>query len=468
MANISNFQLGGINTYVNPLAQNDGQLIHAVNVDSDPMGGKATRTGLQTYNSSLSAQVNTLFSWTKNDGTTLFTYAAAGSLLYYSLQGTGAWTIAGNGTIGAGAHVAYDVLDDTLLIVDGVGSTRHTTNGTAFTNTTLAPVGVDVCEYQNRMYIAGTSSDLFYSSANDATNWSTSGTSDSSSLKIPGGGKLSKIFKTADRIFATKNTGIINKWDGFSRADLATNLGPSSPYSFAKTEDYCFWINGLGHQGFGGDRPELLSNAVEKQFYNTSGSAVAGTQFASMPAGVHRYDYLATLGTITDDFVGITIPDAVLRYDYQKNEYLNWRFHVAPTAYHSFKDVNGNQTLLIGDATGQVYKQADNVYSDNTNPIPVDMIFLNYGTRPDLDKEWKKLDVFFNPGCEAVVQYAVSNSLDKASLRWLNLGDVTAGKVRFRFDRVRGHFLFLRVIDNSTTNRMVFYGYNIDFDYVDP
>lgn len=469
MAKLPMYSIFGVNTYTNPLSAKDGQLIHAVNVESTPYGGKAKRVGNATYlGTPDNSQVNSLFSWTRNDGTTLFTYRASGTKLYYSTQGTGDWTVCGNGTITSGAHIGYDVLGDTMLIVDGAGSTRHSTNGTSFTNTTLAPIGVDVCEYQGRIYVAGTASDLFYSVVNDATNWNVSGTSDSSSITIPGAGKLSKLFKTSDRLFAAKNSGIMNKWDGFQRSDMSTDLGPSSPYAFGKAEDFCFYINQLGEYGFGGDRPQLLSNNVERQFYSQSGSAMAGTMFPVAAGGAHRYAFLFTQGTVTDDFVGQTIPDSILRYDFQKNEYTNWRFPTAPTAYHSYKDTNGKQTLIWGDATGQCYKLTDGVYSDNGAPIPVDMIFFHHGGMPDIEKEWKTIDLFFNPGCGAVVQYAVSDTFEPQSLRWENLGNALSGTVRYRFKiGTRGHVLFIRVTDNSSDSRMTFYGYGVDFDPVD-
>ena len=50
------------------------------------------------------------------------------------------WTVCGNGTITSGAHIGYDVLGDTMLIVDGAGSTRHSTNGTSFTEYNPLPL----------------------------------------------------------------------------------------------------------------------------------------------------------------------------------------------------------------------------------------------------------------------------------------------------------------------------------------
>lgn len=465
MATIDNYKIEGINTYTNPLIK-EASLIHAVNVDSVPYGGKSKRNGYETYlGTPDNNSVNTLFSWTMDSGTQLYTYRASGSALYYSTQGTGAWTLCGNGTITDGSHVEYGVLNNTLTIVDGAGSTRHSTDGTSFTDTTLAPIGVSVEEYQNRIYVAGTASSLFWSTANDSTNWSTGGTADSSSLYIPGAGKMAKIFKTADRIFSTKNSGLMHKWDGYQRSDLATDLGPSSQYSFAKTEDYCFWINRMGHYGFGGDRPQLLSNAVQNQFYNKDNTGVA--DFTTIHAAVHRYDYIASIGTITDSFVGIEIPDALLKYDYQKNEYLNWSFANAPTAMHSYKDTNGKPHLIFGDSSGQCYK-LNTSYVDNASPIQSDMVFANYGNYPRLDKEWKKATFYFNPGCEATISYAVANSFETQK-NWIPMGDALNGQVEYRFDSgTRGSLLFLRISDNSTNSRMTFYGYSLEFEYADP
>ena len=51
----------------------------------------------------------------------------------------------------------------------------------------------------------GTASTLFYSSAGDATDWSTSDPSDSSSFEIPGEGKLRAIFKANNRVISCKD-----------------------------------------------------------------------------------------------------------------------------------------------------------------------------------------------------------------------------------------------------------------------
>lgn len=455
------YQIVGINTYINPLAQ-DGLLIHAINVVSFPYGAKTKRGGYSTFlGTADNAQVNSLLDFHRNDGITFNLYRASGSVVYQSAQGTGAWTVTDNGTISNTAHVGGAILDNTFIIGDGVGSTRHTTNGTAWTNTTLAPIASFFEQYQNRVYAAGTASDLFYSTTNDATNWNTSGTSDSSSLKVSGAGKLGKIFKSADKLIVTKNSGLMYKWDGFSLIDMSTKFGPSSPYSVAATEDYHFFINQYGHFGYGGSKPQLLSNAIQRQFYNTNSTGIAGTQFPIIPAECHMYDYLASVGTITDDFTGRQISNAIIKYDYQKNEYLNWSFANNPTAWLSYADTNNQRQLIFGDSTGQCYKM-DNSTTDNGAAIVAEMVFLYHYGVPGFQKKWNFWRGFFNPGCEAKIQVACSNVLTYANLNWIDIGDVSSGTVEFRFPATSlSRFMFLRIYESSKTSKFSFYGSEI-------
>ncbi len=466
MARISFTKLGGLNLYMNPLLQNSGDLIRSVNVTTDQYGAKTRRSGYIPYlGTADGSAITTLFTWYKNDGSTFFNYRTSGSSLYYSLQGTGSWTLAGNGTIGAGATVSYAVLDNTLVVADGVGSTRHTTNGTAFTNTTLAPVAVDLVQYQNRVHALGTSSDDFYSTTNDATNWNTSGTSDSSSIKIPGAGKLLKGFKANDRLILTKNSALMFRWDGYSLVDLSSELGMTSAVSVDKSEDYWFWVNRLGHFGYGGSKPQLLSNSVQKLFYNNSGSAVTGSKFNTIPGKVHRYDYFMGLGTVTDDFTNETITNAVLKYDYQKNEYGAYSLAHNPLSFHSFKDASGDQQFIFGDAVGQCYQFSGTANTDNGTAIESVMEFFSDLGAPELEKKLDFLDVFFNPGCQAHVQIAITDSFHRGSKKWIDIGDVSAGHTQWRFPQgSRGRFLFVKITDASKTAPYVFYGMVVNFD----
>lgn len=456
--------LYGLNLFINPLTQQNGELIRCVNLDSFPYGCKRKRPGYTTYlGTADGSAVTNLFNWTKNDGTTFYNYRASGSSLFYSAQGTGAWTLCGNGTISPGAHVGAAVLDNTLIVGDGVGSTRHTTSGTSFTNTTLAPVGEFFAQYQGRIYIGGTSSTLFYSTTNDATNWNTSGTSDSSSIQIPGAGKIGKIFVCSDRLTTTKNSGLMHRWDGFSLVDLSTKLGPSSPYSIDDSGGFFFWLSRVGYHGYGGARPQLISNAIQPQIYNSVGSAIAGTVFTSAPGIVHQYDYLCSVGTVTDDFTRQSVSNCIQKYDYQKNEWLNYSFNNRPTSWLSYADNNGDQQLIFGDSSGQCYTYGGSSSTDNGSPVTSQMEFIFHDGSPHLDKIFRWFFAFFNPGNEAQIQIAVGDTYESEFKKWIDIGDCSSGVCAFRFPSgSKGKILFVKVSESSKNAKFNFYGFTVD------
>lgn len=460
--------IAGLNLYVNPLAKADGELIRAVNVKSDPYGAKKKRFGYSTYLGTPNTdQINTLFTWRKDDGSTFYNYRASGEGLYYSTQGTGTWTIAGNGTITDGSHIGQAVLDDTLTVCDGAGSTRYTTDGTSFTNGTLAPIAVDLAEYQNRIYAAGTASDLFYSTTNDATNWETTGTSDSSSFKVPSEGKLSRIFKANDRLIACKNSGLVYRWDGYYLVDTATNLGPSSPYSIAETEGFHFGLNRKGYfGGYGGAKPQLLSNAIQRQIYNDAGEGIVGTVFDTAPAVTHKYDYFCSVGSVTDDLTDQTITNCIHKYNYQKNEWLDYSFADKPTAWNSFQNASGVETLIFGDSSGQCYK-IDDSFTDNGVAIESVMEFVIHLGSPQYSKEWDKIYAFFNPGNQCKIQVAYADTFTKQRQQWHEVGDCSDGVAEFRLPgEARSKLLFVRIYERSKDSPFIFYGFSVDAEVI--
>ena len=164
------YNLGELQLKVSPFLQQKGSLLRSLNAERDSIGAYTKRPGYDTYlGTPDNDQVNTLFSWTKNDGTTLYTYRYSGSVLYYSTQGTGDWTVCGAGTFTPDSKIGYTSYDDVMIVGDGTAVTRHTTTGTSFTTTSGAPLSSQFVEYQGRIYSgrgtanAGTDTNLFYS-----------------------------------------------------------------------------------------------------------------------------------------------------------------------------------------------------------------------------------------------------------------------------------------------------------------
>src|SRR3990167_241625 len=463
MAESRIYNISRINLAVSPLLHKEGDLLRSVNLETFPIGAKRKRPGYITYlGTANGSQVDGLFNWTRNNGTQFWNYRFSGGLLYSSQQGTGAWTITGNGTFNSAGTITNAVLEDTLCVSDGVGSVFTSTTGTSFTAASASPVAVSLEEYHQRIYAAGTASNLFWSNVGTPTDW----TNDSSSVLIPGAGKLSALFKSGDRLVNAKNSGKLYNWDEFNLVDAATNLGPTSSLGIGNIEDYRIYPNRRGFIGYGGGKPELLSNAIGRQVYNDAGSGIIGTTFDSLPATTHQYRYYASIGTITDDLTNETINNAIAVYDFQQNDWWNYRFANRPTAWLSYKDTSGNEQLIFGGGS-QCYQVAGTATSDNGTPIETVMEGVIHAATPDLDKEWREINASFNPGAQAKIQVAFADTFTRAFKTWVDIGDTRDGVVNYHFPQgSRSKLLFWKVYDNSATARYNFYGLTLDYDLV--
>ena len=455
------FNIGGLQLKVSPFLAKEGEMIRCVNMENDMVGAKKKRPGYTTYLTSLGTEVKTLFNWTTNTGTQFWNYAFAGGTLFYSQQGTGAWTVCGNGTFTANeAQLGYVSVHGTLLMAgDGTAVTRHSTDGTSFTNTTSAPLASQFVHYQDRVHALGSV----------ALHWATTGTptdwiSDSSSIDIPGGGGPLTAFKASDRIMVGKTTGDMYRYDGYSVFDLSTDLGPTTK-SVPEVESFKFILNRQGIFATSGGVPEIVSNPIERQIYNDIGSGIAGTIFSTAPGIAHKYDVLFSVGTVTDNLTDETLNRCILKYDYQLNEWANWQFANEPTAFGTYVDTLGDKQLIFGDSTGQCYTFGGSNNTDNGNAIESIMEGVLHLGAPEVDKKFNYIWVFANPGCEANVQVAIASTFTKARKRWMSLGNFVDGVAELHFPaNSEGKLLFWKITEASLNTRFQIYGFSIDWD----
>lgn len=451
---------GGLNLSLNPLQHKPGDMVICHNTTGDTFGAKRKRPGYVPYlGTPDTSQVTTLFNFTKEDGTTMFNYRYSGTQLYYSRQGNGSWTACGSGNFSIGENIGNATFDGTIMIVgDGIGSTRTTTSGTSFSNSAGAPASNSFVDYQNRIY-AKRNSDMFFSNIGSPASWVGG---DSSSIHIPGPGAIDSLMKVSDRIVTVKDSGIMHRWDGYNLYDLSTVLGPTSPQSISEVEGFKFYLTRVGFFGFDGNKPEIVSNPIEKYIYNYSGSAIQGTTFDNAPSEVHRYEYITSVGTITDDLTMNTLSDTLAVYDYQTSEWYTWSFANRPTSFLSYHDVNnGSQQLIFGDRNGQCYTYGNDATSDNGTAISVHMegvITMN----TLLEKKWNMIRFAFNPGMEGEVSIAVSNSFtDKP---WKTLEEAVSGIVECKFKGDRGVYLHWRITESSSSRGLQWNGLEFDAD----
>lgn len=469
MAKYRIFNLGGKQLKVSPFLSNDGDMTRCVNMDNDLIGAKTKRPGYDTFlGTANGSEVLDLFSWTKADGTSTLVYRNSGGLLYYWNAGIGTatdWAICGGGTLTAGNHIGQTVLAETIFVDQAAGTYKSSTSGTSFGTVALAPPGEHLCTYQNRVYVGGTLSTLFWSASGSGGDWATSGTSDSSSQTIPGAGKINKVRVINDRVIANKTSGLVYRWDGYSLRRLPTNKGLSSPYSVAETEDYNFELNRDGIYGFNGERPEIVSNAIESEIYNKDGSGITGSVFDTAPGVMNRYNYLLSVGTVSDSLTDETINNAIIKYDYQLNKFTDYSFAHNPTAWTSYKDNSGNLQVIFGDSTGQCYKLSGTATSDNGTPIETVMEGVLTFSDPESKKLFKEFYAFASPGCGAKIQVSATDSFTTVNRKWIDIGEFKDGVAHLDFpSSYVGRLLAWRVYERSADSPFTIYGFVVDLD----
>src|SRR3990167_7031430 len=97
------YNFSGLNLKLSPFLQSEGELLRCVNMSDDIIGCKEKRPGYTTYlGTPTNSTVDSIWNFRLDNGTQFWNYHAANGSIYYSTQGTGAWTICGNGTMTAG------------------------------------------------------------------------------------------------------------------------------------------------------------------------------------------------------------------------------------------------------------------------------------------------------------------------------------------------------------------------------
>ena len=256
------------------------------------------------------------------------------------------------------------------------------------------------------------------------------------------------------------------RWDGSSLVDMATELGPTSKESIGKIEDFQFWLNRLGVFISNAAKPQLISNAIQRQIYNEASTGITGANFDTAAGVTHRYDYFCAVDTLTDNLVGEQIPKAIIKYNYQKNEFVDYSFANLPTAWCSYKDASGVQQLIFGDTTGQCYTFGSG-NSDNGQPIETSLQLVIHAGAPFLNKEWGYLEALTNPGCQAKIAIALGDTFTVGKKKWVEIGSLVNGFNQFRFPAgSRGKLLFVKIYESSSDSPFELYGINFTYNLI--
>lgn len=460
--------IGGINTKISPLLKPDDALLSCVNMDSDYIGGKTKRAGLELFlNNPDASQVNNVYEFEAGTYHTLIRMSGTVAY-YYDINNPGtAWTPMGNGTFSGGGRLGATTMYDTMIVGNGLDATRHTTNGTSFTNTSLAPLAKFFTNNFGRVYAAYNQT-MFWSSANSVTDWSTAGASDSSSIQIPGSGTVNGIFSGYNRVLAHKSSGEMHRWDSYAREKVPGDLGPTSHWAGGNMDDVRIYPNRRGVYAFTGSYPKIISTPIEKQFYNRLNTGIDGSLYENMAGGEFYYQYFLSAGTITDPLTRKGLNNAVIVYDYLHNDFNNYQYPFLPTCYSSYTDANGDLWQLLGDSTGKIYRVNNTATSDNGTAI--EAYFEGFSTMGNdfRDKDVSRVWVHASPGCQAKIQVSMTNSMLEMERQWVDIGDVSQGVKYLELPKTknRGKYMFYRAYESSSDAPWTFLGITADFQYV--
>lgn len=311
--------------------------------------------------------------------TTTFLYFVVGNTVYALAQDLTTVILIGSINSGAGlVSMSDNGVGGQVLIVDGVGGWIITKATNAFVAVAGSfPNGVSHCDYMDGFYVAcgdGTSQ-WYKSAALDGTSWS--GTDFGAVTGMPGALLNVVAMQSQAWLFKEKSTEAwINTGQaGFPYArngnSASIEVGIAAPYSAAKLDNTVFWL-GRDERGAGivyranGYTPQRVSDyGVETaiQGYIKAGITIAdATAYAYQESG-HAF-YVLSFPTA----------DATWTYDCATQSWHERQYrdpatnlpHRDRASVHAF--YQGVQ--LLGDWQNNVlYRQSEDVYTDNGDPI---------------------------------------------------------------------------------------------------
>lgn len=376
------------------------------------------------------------------------------------------------------SRVGSAILDNKLLLGNGVDQTCWTADGANFTNISTAPP----CKYwitwkgraygignplaRSRLYFSATpSSDISTTGyprgitywTNDPTDVSTGGYLD---IDPDSNGSGIGLDVENGRLIVHKEGGsykIIP--DEFGRPSQVISRGASttSHWSIGRSEEfnisYFFNLNGIYEDN--GETPDLKSSPIQDLI-----EAISGTATDNLVGHFFKYKYFCTMGTsITENerLGDRTFTNPLFVYELRLQEIYIYTTAHPVNCLASWKDENGVDNMYMGDTSGNTFKW-DTSHLDYQTPIAgeIETWDEDFDT-PHIKKRYEYIDLETNPGCE-------SNALFKLDTdNPITLGDLTKGSTSFEFgdSGFNKKNIALKITDNSSTAPSIIYGWVI-------
>ena len=166
---------------------------------------------------------------------------------------------------------------------------------------------------------------------------------------------------------------------------------------------------------------------------------------------------------ITDED-GNTITNAVIAYDYVKDEFMLYSTAHRITAMTRFINTTDNtENLYVGDLTGNVYKMFAQDYLDDTANIEMKLqshIFYPGGVDVEIEPKKMTLAARYADEMKVFLRSEYNDNIE-------NIGEFTEPVSDQKFDKlgndVRGLQLF---VEHSAKGRPEYYGFQLEYDII--
>jgi hypothetical protein len=392
---------------------------------------------------------------------------AAGKM--YSSDLTGAtWGTAIATGLSTSARWGFTIMSDSsgnkYAIMGNGAVTKKTADGVALSDVSGAPLAKYWTTFSQRVFGAGVTASpdtLFWCSIGDLTNWSGVSPNDSSSTTIDRyyRGNIKGIRESNDRVVIYKER-MMKRWDGDTLKTVMASSGLDAPYSLASVDGMIFSFDRDGIRLYDGNEPRLISERIRDLI---EGIDVTSANLERICGAVFQKKYYLSVGNITDED-GNTITNAVIAYDYVKDEFMLYSTAHRITAMTRFINTTDNtENLYVGDLTGNVYKMFAQDYLDDTANIEMKLqshIFYPGGVDVEIEPKKMTLAARYADEMKVFLRSEYNDNIE-------NIGEFTEPVSDQKFDKlgndVRGLQLF---VEHSAKGRPEYYGFQLEYDII--
>ena len=451
------FSRGVINT-INTFIAPPNSVRHAINfVFDEEYGSAKVRRGSTIVGAQLTSNNNVLgmHNHRDRDGGAHALLAGVNGTIYNVATGS-----ALRGGMSANATMQFETYLDETVVQNGTDAPlAFTGTGSFGVSTTLdtanMPIGVDVLNFKDRLWVLQASGILRGSSIPQSPSYNTiSWTSGNKTIPIDPDassytGSGIGLARAGGLLLIFKERAMYTYNGSATQADFLYDVGCSSVRSIGSGGGYVFFFNSDGIWRTVGERPQRISRPVQAYI-----DGMSSANLSSVAGHANGQYYWCSIGDVT---IGLTTyTNVVLRYSIATEEWAVLSYANRPTAFSQY--INGTAvTVAYGETTARVLT-IDSGTTDNETAIECELLshpFI-FGSRGLMKDVHDKFLAYTQNSSDLEIQFRV------------NRGDfVTVGHAMKQIEEVPimagtfGNILEVRFIGSSIGTQTIIDGFEM-------